>query len=275
MASAPDVDVVELEPGDLSSAGLLIGHVWGAPPGRGGADLQTLRAYLLAGEPLFGAFVRGRAHDPDALVGTSIGFVGTHPGGVHVHSHITGIDPAHQHRGIGYAMKLAQRDWALARSITEVRWTFDPLVARNAFFNLTKLAARGTTYHVNVYGEMPDATNAGDESDRVEAVWDLTEPVGRPEPDLDALMTAGAAVILSLDGEVWPEARLVPVLLACVPSDIVAVRTADPASGARWRQAARAAIGRALDLGYVATGATRDGWWVLEAGPGAHRNEAE
>jgi predicted GNAT superfamily acetyltransferase len=234
-----------------------------------------LRAYLLAGEPLFGAFLRGRAHDPDALVGTSIGFVGTHPGGVHVHSHITGIDPAHQHRGIGYAMKLAQRDWALARAITEVRWTFDPLVARNAFFNLTKLGARGTTYHVNVYGEMPDATNAGDESDRVEAVWDLTEPVGRPEPDLDGLTDAGGAVILSLDGEVWAETRLVPVLLACVPRDIVAARKADPASGVRWRQAARAALGRALEVGYVATGATRDGWWVLEAGPGAHRNDAE
>ena len=275
MAGTLDVELVELEPGDLASAGLLIGHVWGAPPGRGGVDLQTLRAYLLAGEPLLGAYLPGRAHDPDAIIGTSIGFVGTHPGGVHLHSHITGIDPAHQHRGIGYAMKLAQRDWALARSITEVRWTFDPLVARNAYFNLTKLGASGTTYHVNVYGEMPDATNAGDESDRVEAVWDLTEPVGRPAPDLDALTGAGAAVILSLDGEVWAEARLVPVLLACVPPDIVAVRTADPASGARWRQAARDAIGRALDLGYVATGATRDGWWVLEAGPGPHRNEAE
>ena len=275
MAGAPDVEVVELEPRDLASAGLLIGHVWGAPPGQGFTDLQTLRAYLLAGEPLLGAYLPGRAHDPAALVGTTIAFVGTHPGGVHIHSHITGIDPAHQHRGIGYAMKLAQRDWALARGITEVRWTFDPLVSRNAFFNLTKLGARGTTFHENVYGAMPDATNAGDESDRVETAWDLTDPVGRPEPDLDALMAAGAAVILSLDGEVWAEARLVPVLLACVPSDIVAVRTADPAAGARWRQAARVTIGRALDLGYVATGATRDGWWVLEAGPGAHRNDAE
>lgn len=275
MAEVPDVEVVELEPGDLAAAGLLIGRVWGAPPGVGGVDLQTLRAYLLAGEPLFGAFLRGRVHDPAALVGTSIGFVGTHAGGVHVHSHITGIDPAYQHRGIGYTMKMVQRDWALARAITEVRWTFDPLVARNAFFNLTKLGARGATYHVNVYGEMPDATNAGDESDRVEAVWDLTEPVGRPEPDLGALTDAGAAVILSLDGEFWAETRLVPVLLACVPNDIVSVRAADPAAAARWRQAARAAIGRALDLGYVATGATRDGWWVLEAGPGAHRNDAE
>ena len=89
-------------------------------------------------------------------------------------------------------------------------------------------------------------------------------------------MGAGAEVILSLDGEVWREARLVPTLLACVPPDIVALRRSDPDAARRWRQAARDSIGRALDLGYGATGATRDGWWVLEAGAGtATTNEAE
>ena len=260
----PAVEVVELEPGDLHATGRLIARVWGmgdaAYP-----DYQTLRALLLAGEPLLGAFVAGRTHDPDALVGASVGFVGTHPGGVHVHSHITGITPDHQHAGIGLVLKLAQRDWALARQITEVRWTFDPLVARNAYFNFTKLGARGTAFHANVYGAMADGVNADDESDRVEAVWDLTEPVGRVAPDLDALTAGGAAVILSLDGEVWRETTLVSTLLAYVPSDIVAVRRADPEAARHWRRAARDTIGRALDLGYVATGATRDGWYVLEA----------
>ncbi|MFM8305153.1 MAG: GNAT family N-acetyltransferase, partial [Actinomycetota bacterium] len=232
--------------------------------------------YLLAGEPILGAYRTGGAHDPDALVGVSIGFVGTHPGGLHIHSHITGVDPGLQDRGVGTALKLAQREWGLARGVTEVRWTFDPLVARNAFFNLTKLGARGATYHVDVYGAMPDATNVGDESDRVEAVWDLTGPVGRTEPDLDALVAAGAKVILSLDGEVWRETPLVPTLLACTPTDITAIRRADPETAQRWRHAARDAIGRALTLGYAATGATRDGWWVLEAGAGvASGNEAE
>jgi predicted GNAT superfamily acetyltransferase len=272
----PPVDIVELAPDDLAAAGALLARVWGVPPERGFVDTHTFRAYLLAGEPLLGAYLAGRAHDPDALVGVSIGFVGTHPGGLHVHSHATGIDPAHQHTGIGRAMKLVQREWALARGITEIRWTFDPLVARNAYFNLTKLGAIGAAYHANVYGMMGDAVNAGDDSDRVEARWDLTGPVGRPAPDLDALTAAGAAVILSLDGEVWRETRLVPTLLAYVPPDIVAIRRADPAAARRWRLAARDSIGRALDLGYGATGATRDGWWVLEAGAGAATgNEAE
>lgn len=268
--------MVVLEPDDLPSAAALLARVWGLPPGSGFVDTHTFRAYLLAGEPILGAYLPGRAHDPAALVGASIGFVGTHPGGLHVHSHATGIDPAHQHAGIGFAMKRHQREWALDRDITEIRWTFDPLVARNAFFNLTKLGARGAAYHANLYGAMGDAVNAGDESDRVEAHWDLTAPVGRPAPDLDALVAGGAEVILSLDGEVWREARLVPTLLACVPADIVGIRRADPDAARRWRLAARDAIGRALDLGYGATGATRDGWWVLEAGAGAAQgNEAE
>lgn len=270
------VDVVELAVGDLLAAGRLVGRVWEMPADLAYPDFQTLRAYHLAGEPLLGAFVAGRAHDPDALVGASIGFVGTHPGGLHVHSHVTGIDPAYQQAGIGYTMKLVQREWALRRGIDEIRWTFDPLIARNAYFNLTKLGARGTAYHANVYGEMADGVNAGDASDRVETVWDLAASVGRPEPDLDALTAAGAEVILSLDGEVWRETRLVPTLLASVPSDIARLRRADPDAARRWRLAARDTIGRALDLGFGAVGATRDGWWVLEAGAGAATgNEAE
>lgn len=271
----PVVDVVELASDDLGAAGRLVARVWGIEDGAY-PDYQTLRALQLAGEPLLGAFLAGRTHEADALVGASIGFVGTHPGGIHVHSHITGVEPGREHAGVGFALKLAQRDWSLARGITEVRWTFDPLLARNAYFNLTKLGARGATFHPDVYGVMADGVNAGDESDRVEAVWDLTAPVGRPAPDVDALTAIGAAVILSLDGEVWRETPLVPTLLAYVPSDIVALRASDPAAARRWRRAARDTIGRALDLGYPATGATRDGWWVLEAGAGpAAGNEAE
>jgi predicted GNAT superfamily acetyltransferase len=264
VGTEPPVEIVELAPDDLRAAGDLIGRVWGTPPGRALLDDNTFRALHLAGEQLLGAYGAGRVGDAGALLGVSIAFVGTHPGGIHLHSHITGIDPAHQGSGVGFALKLAQRDWALARGIDEVRWTFDPLIARNAHFNLTKLGAVGIAYHVNLYGEMPDATNAGDESDRVEAIWDLSVPVGRPEPDVEQLRADGAGVVLGLDGSHWPETGPLPVLLACVPADIVALRRSQPAAARAWRIAARTAMGYLLGLGYRATGATRDGWWVLE-----------
>ena len=265
----PAVEVVELAVDDLRAAGRLIARVWEIPGDAPYPDFQTLRAYHLAGEPLLGAYLAGRGHDDAALVGASVGFLGSHAGGLHVHSHITGIDATHRDSGVGFAVKCAQREWALARAVSEIRWTFDPLLARNAHFSLTKLGARGAAFHADVYGDMADGVNAGDPSDRVEARWELTAPVGLPEPDLDALTEAGAQVILSLDGEVWRDTPLVPVLLACVPPDVVGLRRSDPGAARTCRDAARASIGRAFDLGYQATGATRDGWWVLEA-PAGH-----
>lgn len=266
---ALDVDVAELRADELPAAAELVVRIWGTPPERPLLPLHVLRAMALAGEQLLGAFLRGAPRGPDTLVGASIAFVGTHTGGHHLHSHITGVDPAHLGRGIGFALKQAQRAWALAHGIAEVRWTFDPLVARNAHFNLTKLGARGVRYHVDCYGALPDTTNAGDETDRVEAHWDLTRPVGAPEPEPDpvALRERGATVVLEVDEHDRPTVHppgSASVLLARVPADIVALRARDPDLARVWRIAARDAIGGALGRGSTATGASRSGWWVLE-----------
>ena len=71
------------------------------------------------------------------MVGASAGFFTAPPDAV-LHSHITGVAPG-QHRGIGFPLKVHQQAWALACGVPEVVWTFDPLVARNAWFNLAKL----------------------------------------------------------------------------------------------------------------------------------------
>jgi len=264
------IEVAELGVDALAAVNALVVRVWGSPDTRPLIETNTLRAMMLAGEQVLGVFPAGRAHEPDSLIGVSIAFIGTHPGGFHLHSHITGIDPDHQHAGLGFALKLAQRDWALARGITEVRWTFDPLVTRNAHFNLTKLGARGVAYHVNLYGAMPDTTNAGDESDRIEARWDLTEPVGHPAPDVASLCRDGAPVVLDIDPAGAPSADADAigdahhVVLARGPADILAIRLADPSLAREWRLAARATLGALIDRGFIATAATRDGWWVLE-----------
>lgn len=263
------VEIVELRPDALAAATRLVARIWGSPPDRPLVEPNTLRAMALAGEQLLGVYPAGRVHDPAALLGVSIAFVGTHPGGIHLHSHVTGIDPAHQHAGLGFRLKCAQRAWALARGITQVRWTFDPLIARNAAFNLTRLGAVGVAYHENLYGALPDATNAGDESDRVEAHWDLTAPVGRAAPDVARERAAGAPAILDLGPDGRPQPAPLPspapeAVLARVPPDIVAIRRADPDRARAWRRAARATIGAAIAAGLRATGATADGWWVLE-----------
>ena len=86
------------------------------------------------------------------------------------------------------------------------------------------------------------------------------------EPSVPALKEAGAAVILRIGPTGAPEmARSrARVLLCQVPRDIVELRRRDPTAARSWRLALRAALTDAFDAGYELSGATRDGWYVLE-----------
>ena len=75
--------------------------------------------------------------------------------------------------GVGFELKQHQRRWCLERGVKTIEWTTDPLVRRNAYFNLTKLGARASDYLVNFYGAMTDGLNAGEESDRLLISWEL------------------------------------------------------------------------------------------------------
>ena len=78
---------------------------------------------------------------------------------------------------MGFALKLHQRAWCLDRGITLMEWTYDPLVARNAYFNLSKLGATVAEYLPDFYGVMGDGINRFDESDRILVHWPLEDAV--------------------------------------------------------------------------------------------------
>src|SRR5207237_5804729 len=98
---------------------------------------------------------------------------GTPPSDLHMHSHILGVVPQNERHGLGFDLKQHQRQWCLARGVKVIEWTTDPLVRRNAYFNLTKLGAEAPEYFVNFYGQMRDGINAGEESDRLLIRWHL------------------------------------------------------------------------------------------------------
>src|SRR5262249_1536883 len=149
---------------------------------------------------------------------------------------------------IGFALKQHQRAWSLQVGITKVTWTFDPLVRRNAFFNLQKLGADAAHYYENFYGAMTDEINPGDESDRVLIVWDLADDRAQragvdgalPEPS-----GATSNVALAEDANGDPEVRSAKgsTVLCQTPNDIVALRRADADKALRWRRALRATLG--------------------------------
>jgi predicted GNAT superfamily acetyltransferase len=177
------VDGVE----EVRAVEALFARIWRTDPQRAPVNADVLRALAHAG-----CYVAA-AHERDRLVGASAGFLGGANGDLHLHSHITGVAPDAQGRHIGLALKLHQRQWCLDRGIDVVTWTFDPLVRRNAWFNLHRLGADVVEFVPDFYGAMTDGINAGEASDRCVVRWLLPDAAARPalEPeDGDALVPA-------------------------------------------------------------------------------------
>lgn len=272
-AEAVGVRVVELQGIDrMRAAAELFDEVWGRHRAAG----SILAPEMLVAMEHAGCQVSGAFRD-DRLVGATAAIVGLDDAHRPVlHSHVTGVRADLAGSGVGWALKQHQRAWCLERGLTVVRWTFDPLIRRNAVFNLVKLGARVVAYEEDRYGRMQDARNAGLPTDRLVASWDLTErrvalaAGGRAaEPDLARLRSAGAAERLTVGPDGDPELHPAdgPHLLLAIPEDVEAIRADDPALAELWAAAVRVALGGALADGYRVTGFARDGWYVLARDP--------
>ncbi len=236
----------------------LVDEVWGAqvmPP-------ELLRAFQHAGSVLIGAEV------DEETVGFVFGFAGLDPR-LHLHSHMLAVLPPWRSRGVGVALKLAQRAWCLERGVDEIRWTYDPLVSRNAHLNLVKLGAEAVAFFEGFYGEMDDRLNRGDRTDRFEVRWRVGS--GRVERALDGCLTApalGATVLEALGEGDRAEPRRAgapaPGASVQIPLDHLALRTADPDLGRRWREEAGRAFAACFGAGLAATWITFDRRYVFE-----------
>jgi predicted GNAT superfamily acetyltransferase len=177
------------------------------------------------------------------MIGFLMALVGAHEGRVFLHSHMTAVLPAWQNRGVGRALKLAQRDDALRRGIHLVEWTFDPLELRNAHFNLHRLGAVARRYIPNLYGITDSPLHAGLPTDRLLAEWHLDSVY--PEREGRA---AGSNVA-------EPEA----VVRIHVPVNIAEFRAHDRGAAAREQSRIRAEFEHCFARGYTAVDFERDG----------------
>ena len=133
--------------------------------------LHVLMTAARHGGVVLGAFRR------DDVVGFSFGFRGIDADGAYVLcSHLLAVAPRARGRGLGLALKWAQRDAALAAGLDRIVWTFDPLEHGNARLNLNRLGGVSDRYVVDLYGELRDELNAGLPTDRIEIVWELASP---------------------------------------------------------------------------------------------------
>ena len=150
---------------DLQAGGALFDDIWHPHAGTSIINIEVLQALATSDSYIAGAYDRD-----GTLLGACVGFWGAPTSGT-LFSHVAGVSPTARGRHLGYALKLHQRAWALSRGVRRIAWTFDPLVRRNAHFNIEVLGGQCSTYLVDHYGAMLDEINAGDQSDRLLLEW--------------------------------------------------------------------------------------------------------
>lgn len=218
-------------PDDADLLNEVIRATWGADAE---VSRDLVRALASSGNVPWGAFDDGR------IVGYVLGWAGVDEDGLHVHSHQLATLPDRRRAGVGLALKFAQRAQALDQGITIARWTFDPMIARNARLNMVRLGTIADRFHRDFYGEMHDDQNRGERSDRLVTRWDLTREPG-------------------------PRAPVAPAARIAVPADRDALRDADPAGYRRERERLASELLDAFDRGLVVAGFDPDASTYLMA----------
>ncbi len=196
-----------------------------------------------------------------------------------------GIHPDHRDSGIGFALKRAQWQMVRHQGLDHITWTYDPLLSRNAYLNITKLGAVCDTYRRSEYGDMRDGLNAGLPSDRFQVDWwintrrverRLSKRPRRPLK-LENFSKADLQPLYSLHfkAEGWsrPPEHFAPLegklALAEIPSDFMALKDADFALARDWRFFSREVFETAFAAGYIITDFVYEhkrGFYVLSHG---------
>lgn len=206
-------------------------EIWGV------SDLDILPALALrpqkeVGAILMGAFAEGR------MIGFVFGFPGIFNGETIIHSDMLGVLKEYRSQNVGYLLKCAQRDAALALGVKRITWTFDPLQSRNAHLNFSKLGVISDRYLVNYYGETSSFLHRGG-TDRLWVTWILDR-----EPKTAELGDSFALVRVGQNGEPvvntdWADEKQLRIE---IPSEV---------NAEVWREPTRAAFTKAIDAGYI------------------------
>jgi predicted GNAT superfamily acetyltransferase len=242
---------------DLRSVEALQKEVWRC------ADLDVAPLTMFVATREVGALLIG-AYDGSSLVGFVYGFPGYERGQVIHHSHMLAVSPAYRNHQLGFKLKLAQRERALAQGINRITWTFDPLQSLNAHLNFDRLGVVADTYKINFYGEATSSFLHQMGTDRLWVTWLIDSERVRRRLESDAghreLIESDHAPALvenSSTGE--PTINRSSDLIGGaqvsieVPGNINYLQRDLPELAATWREATRSAFTAALDNDYLVT----------------------
>ncbi len=235
-------------------------EVWGL------SDLDATPLTLIIAMKQAGSIWLG-AFDGAKMVGFAFGFPGIDQGQLIVHSHLLAVRQPYRNKGLGYKLKLAQRERVLAMRvgdlcIRELTWTFDPLQSRNAHLNFSRLGVVSESYRADFYGPETSSVLHRNRTDRLWVRWPIAsrrvqDRVQGKTNRADILDTLSRLTpLIQFNGDGTPvRADLCAAvqrqrIAIETPSDIAQVEEKDPALALEWRLQTRWAFTEALKAGF-------------------------
>jgi predicted GNAT superfamily acetyltransferase len=233
---------------DYEQAVNLQDETWGA-----GFSDRVPAAILRVGQKV-GGVSAGAFDAHGTLVGFVFGLTGVRDGKlVHWSDMLAVRESARGHR-LGERLKIFQRDVVRAIGVEKMLWTFDPLVARNAHFNLNRLQASIAEYVPNFYGANTGSPLHGNlPTDRCVAEWLFGQKTDAA-PLSAPVNGSGAPFVTTVvdDQGVRNVESFVdaPRVHVPIPSDIEPILETNQKTALAWRLATRAAMMHYLARGY-------------------------
>ncbi|MFH2103698.1 MAG: GNAT family N-acetyltransferase [Chloroflexota bacterium] len=235
------------------------------------SETDIVPAHMLLATAHNGGLVLGAFHGEE-LIGLAFGFPGLYhtPDGPRPkhHSHMLGVHPEWRDRGIGFTLKRAQWQFVRRQGLDRITWTYDPLLSRNAYLNISRLGSVCNTYLREEYGLMRDGLNVGLPSDRFQVDWWVNTTrverrlsrASRPALTLDQYASADAAFLeaVRIQGAAPRPPVERPALAGSlaiieIPSDFLDLKETDFSLARDWRFYAREVFEVAFSSGYLVT----------------------
>ena len=254
VAASPDIEIRPIRSNEECHACVeLQRHVWGWE------QAEIVPPTLLHVVEYVGGLVAGAFDAKSNLLGFVFGITGLRDGELAHWSHMLGVHESARNLGVGRMLKEYQRDALAAIGVTRIYWSFDPLMAKNAHFNINRLGATVTEYVPDMYGATASPLHLGLATDRLIVRLDTAfaalpaprlpsdhgVPIMTPFPHLDD-------VTLSV-GDRTPDG-----VLSEMPPEVLDVIEHAPANAQTWRLAVRDHFRWALKRGYTVMGVHRN-----------------
>jgi predicted GNAT superfamily acetyltransferase len=269
------VDAIDIRPlrtnDECYAATALQREVWGQD------YIDVVPATLLHVVDYVGGLAAGAFDGSGDLRGFVFGINGVRDGEIVHWSHMLGVRESARNLGLGRRLKEFQCDTLRAIGVKRIFWTFDPLMAKNAYFNLDRLGADVVEYVPDMYGTTTSPLHLGMATDRlIVSLQTARDRSGAPRrtpgpetPVLTAFPQPGDAAPAAGD-------RLPRMALIEIPTNVLAVLAESPATARTWRQSVRDHLQWALSRGYTVTGVYADpesdrSFYVVVQGPPVRR----